>query len=244
MLEVTQYSGFGIEQTGLLNYRGVQFSSGNYATRGAGLTGLSDGSAFTLSYWIKAASSYSGRLLVSSSALFDLQGAGGTIYPPGWVGGPETISWGVSGLTLNQWNHVCVSYNGTAGSISAFVNDTSALSFSGGAGGTGAFSDTNYGLGATTGGILNLTASVSELWFHPSYIDLSNSANRRLFIDPLLRPADLGANGSRPLGGTQPILYLSVRSGQTLTDFLTNKGSGGNFTATGTPTVTTDGPGS
>lgn len=62
-------------------------------------------------------------------------------------------------------------------------------------------------------------------------MDFSVESNRRKFIDADGCPVALGNNGETPTG-SQPILYLSG----TVSEFGTNKGSGGDFTATGSPT--------
>ena len=56
-------------------------------------------------------------------------------------------------------------------------------------------------------------------------------ANRRKYITATVKPVDLGSDGSNP--GSQPIVYLSVRSNDAATVFATNKGTGGNFSITG-----------
>ena len=68
-----------------------------------------------------------------------------------------------------------------------------------------------------------------------SFFDLSDAANRQKFHDVSGNPVDLGADASS-VTGTQPEIYLSIRSGGTPTDFLTNLGSsGGTFQSTFTP---------
>ena len=111
------------------------------------------------------------------------------------------------------------------------------------------FDDTAISLGTSTftiGEILDITNSewyvmeslgdasyISDLayiWFdNSSAMDISIEANRRKFIDANGCPVNLGASGQTPTG-SQPILYLNGDS----TEFYINKGSGGNFTESGT----------
>ena len=74
---------------------------------------------------------------------------------------------------------------------------------------------------------------MAEVWFDDSYIDFSTEANRRKFATAGGKPVDVGTDGSTPTGG-QPIIYLSVRPGDAAADFVTNRGTGGNFTQNGT----------
>ncbi len=80
------------------------------------------------------------------------------------------------------------------------------------------------------GAIYKHEGAISELYFDPTtYMDLSVESNRRKFISASGLPVPLGADGSLPTGN-QPILYLPDG------DASDNKGSGGDFTAVGSPT--------
>lgn len=76
--------------------------------------------------------------------------------------------------------------------------------------------------------------TIAELYFAPGqYLDFSVTANRRKFISPNLRPVPLGADGSIPTGSA-PIAYQRLSSIDSVSSFATNRGTGGNFTITGT----------
>lgn len=57
----------------------------------------------------------------------------------------------------------------------------------------------------------------------PSFVDLTNAANRRKFISRELQPVDLGDTGTLPFG-YQPAMYMSIRPGGAATDILNNLG--------------------
>ena len=73
---------------------------------------------------------------------------------------------------------------------------------------------------------------VCDLWKDSAYFDLSDSSNLEKFIKDG-KPVDLGDDGSGPTGSS-PVWYQSVREGESAADFMTNKGTGGDLTLTGT----------
>lgn len=94
--------------------------------------------------------------------------------------------------------------------------------------------------GLVPGGALD--GCLAEFFVHFGvFIDWSNSANRDKVIAGG-RPVDPGATGSL-VTGSQPLVYLSVRPGEAVTAFPTNRGSGGSFgTTSGTPALSSTNP--
>ena len=89
---------------------------------------------------------------------------------------------------------------------------------------------------------LHFNGALSELYFAPGqYLDIGQSTNRALFRTALGTPADLGQNGEYPTGST-PLAYMGLRKGSSLEAFVQNRGSGGAFTFTGSPTRSTASP--
>lgn len=125
-------------------------------------------------------------------------------------------------------------FNDVAASFSK--NDTSAAFNIG-------YADTSHSVGASNSGSLKITADIAELYYAPDqYLDFTIASNRRKFITAGARPVDLGATGTLPTG-SQPQHYLSVRTGGVASDFLTNRGSGGNFSvAAGALTLSATNP--
>ena len=142
-------------------------------------------------------------------------------------------------LVAHGWQHWLFSWNTTGSKRHLYLNDVEGLaagSISEDALGDLANSTPKWAVGATTTGGSDFNGQISELYFDPTtYTDLSVEANRRKFITESGHAADLGTDGSKPTG-TSPILYLPDG------DATDNKGTGGNFTKTGTPTAVA-GPG-
>lgn len=98
------------------------------------------------------------------------------------------------------------------------------------------------GIGATHGGFVPFSGDMAELWFSSNqYLDLSVTSNRRKFITAGIHPVDLGSTGSTPTG-TQPDIYCSVRAAGSATDFATNRGTKGNYTISGSLTLSSTNP--
>jgi len=91
------------------------------------------------------------------------------------------------------------------------------------------YTSTNWAVGAITDGTTKLNGCLAEVYMaFGQYLDFSSSANRRKFISATGKPVDLGATGALPTG-SQPTVYLNNPAAS----FGTNKGSGGDFTITG-----------
>ncbi len=96
--------------------------------------------------------------------------------------------------------------------------------------GTIDYTSTDWRIGAKNDASLDFNGQLSEFYFAPGqFLDITDSANRLLFIDSNGFPVSLGADGSAPTG-LQPLIYLPNG------DATSNQGSGGDFAATGTPT--------
>lgn len=99
-----------------------------------------------------------------------------------------------------------------------------------------------FGFGAAPNGTAPINAEVALVYLNiAEYLDITSASNRRKFFDANGKPVDLGSDGSNPTG-SQPILYFAKRSGESASDFATNKGSGGGFTITGTLTDAASSP--
>lgn len=71
--------------------------------------------------------------------------------------------------------------------------------------------------------------------------NITVKANRRKFISANGKPVFLGTDGSKPTG-TPPIVFLSQQRNDTPNTFNINRGTGGDFTITGTLTESTTSP--
>lgn len=83
-----------------------------------------------------------------------------------------------------------------------------------------------------------LNGCLSTYWFDSNqFLDITVTANRRLFTAANGAPIPLGADGSKPTG-TPPLLYFD----NPYTSFNINRGTGGNFLVFGTPGECADAP--
>lgn len=88
-------------------------------------------------------------------------------------------------------------------------------------------------IGAADAGANKFNGYMAEVYMNfAEYLDITVEANRRKFISAAGKPVELGDTGALPTG-SQPICYQSVRPGDSASDFITNRGSGGNFTENG-----------
>lgn len=221
--------------------------SADYFTRGAGLTGATDSKLMTFSCWVYIESGLGGRLIASSDSL----GGGGSVTRIVLGGadnrfslnghnaaGTDILNLNSSPLGAGRWHHVMGSVDlANTGSRHIYVNGASDLAvvntFTND---TIDFTKADWGVGALPSGASLLNGRLAELWFAPGvYIDLSIAANRLKFLDAYGRPARLGATGNLPTGSA-PLVYLSGE----IDEWSVNKGTGGNFVASGAPEGLTD----
>jgi hypothetical protein len=141
-----------------------------------------------------------------------------------------------------SWIHVLMSWRLSTGTGQLYINDVADLAASPTlTSGSVQLNCNNWTCGAPVGLSSRLNGALAELYLAPTYLDLSVESNRRKFSTADGKPADLGANGSTPTGSA-PLIYLSLRSGDAVTDFATNRGGGGNFGITGTLDLVTPSP--
>lgn len=210
-------------------------------TRGAGLTGSADGTAFFFSFWINLNDPGSGQVYATTAGEVVLAISATPkvfITAENAVGSPIQICVNFTSttatVTRNAWEHWSGSFDVTNAAnrwmrkngvtetitVSTFINEQ--LNFAVG----------NHGIGANPGGGSPLEASLAEIWIDHQWIP-NTDANVFKFISGAGGfPVDLGSDGTTP-GFGQPIMYFSRRNG--VADFATNKGDGGGFTVTGTP---------
>ena len=137
-----------------------------------------------------------------------------------------------SAPTVGVWHHVLASWDTVASAGKMFIDDVDVT-------GTTLFASAtpiNYSaLPAQVGGYdagtfpaTRINATIDDLWFDDTFIDLTVEANRRDFIGPLKEQVGLGANGRRPTG-SRPILFLTHGPN----NYGTNEGTGGSYSIVG-----------
>ena len=224
---------------GVYPYASDYDGTNDYATRGAVLTGSADGKQGTVSIWhridggdgavrvllgdattVGGATARIGLYFNTDNKLYvDAYNAAGVL-----IMRLGTVTAYTAGAT---WRHFIYSWDLTSvGKRHLYVTDVSDIAAPTYTNDTIDYTTADFSVGALASGGSKANGCISELFFHPTYIDLSVEANRRKFITATGKPAFLGANGSLPLG-VQPLLYAPDGNP------VTNRGSGGNFTLTG-----------
>lgn len=248
MLMVNQLAGFGGGYSQrLVICDSADFDGSNdYMLRGAALTGVVDGKKGILSFWI--------RLDGGDDSLQFVFGAKAAVGNPVAVARDSSNVFGVSGnnsasvsilnirtastyVSSGTWRHILASWDlGTAGARHLYVNDVSDLSVTTFTNDTIDYAQASpdWSVGATAAAASKLNGCIAELYFNTvDYFDLSVTSNRRKFISDTLKPVYLGATGELPTNAA-PAVYLHLDDGEAVANFATNRGTGGDFTITGT----------
>lgn len=219
----------------------------DYMTRGAGLTGAADSKTGIFSAWIRLDGGDGGimRLLTGSTTL---GGAGERVaifrnstntffvqmYDSGGVGrlNVNTVATYTSGAT---WRHILSSWDmAVTNTVHLYVNDVSDLNINTHSDAALDYTLADFAVGSDPDGTEKLNACLAELYFAPGqYLDFSNVYFRRKFISASGKPAHLGTTGALPTG-TAPLVYQHLDDAEAVADFATNRGTGGDFTITGT----------
>ena len=241
-------AGYMRQEPGLTEYgnlsnvtRYVTFDRSAYMIRNAELTGAADSKVGTVACRIRFNSASDGI----HQSIISYTGGNFAFYKftdnkiyifaknsanVGIFNNPTSVAYtGASG-----WLNILISFDMTGSIAQMYVNDISvadtAVLFTND---TIDYTRTNTAIGAEVSTNNPLDADVDFIWQDQTVaIDFSVTANRRKFFDAQGLPADLGSDGSTPTG-TAPIIY--VADGVPAT-FITNKGTGGGFTLTGTLT--------
>lgn len=222
---------------------GADFDGTNdYMTRGA-LTGAVDSKTGILSAWIRLDGGDGTDMMIFDGIAGLLSGLQRTIgnkfliefQSPGSTGAAElSIITTSSYVASATWRHVLFSWDTAALASHCYVNDVNdkgAVTISNIA---LDYTDANWAIGTAQALDKRLNGCLAEFYFAPGqYLDFAVVANRRKFISAKGKPVHLGVNGALPTG-TAPIIYLGVRKEEAVGNFSINRGTGGNFTITGT----------
>ena len=211
--------------------------------RGAGLTGAADSKTGILSAWCRLDGGDGANIYILSNSEV---GTGVTLFRAAanifQINGMNTAGTFILQLastttytTAATWLHVLASWNLATASASLYINGVSDL-----AGGptltddTIDYTKTDCYIGNAFTGTVDWNGCLAEFYFAPGqYLDFSLVANRRKFIDSAGKPVHLGTTGALPTG-TAPLVYLHLDDGEAVANFATNRGTGGNFSITGT----------
>lgn len=218
----------------------------DYAARGADLTGAVDGKegSAVISFRKDGGDGASRMFLrnagtgAASVLRFSINLEAGNTFTVGAQNAADTeilrLNSTATYTVSSAWKTVLVSWNLATGAAHMYEFDTNIL-----AGSPTLTNDnidyiggTDFAIGAAVGGNNKWNGALAEIWFDDSYIDFSVEANRRKFISATGRPVDLGSDGSLPTGSA-PLIYLHLDDGEAANNFVTNAGTGGGFTLTG-----------
>ena len=220
--------------------------SADYMTRGAGLTGAADSKSGILSAWLRidgSSSSSQYTVLGSQSQRFAFfRSATSTLLA---VTGYSTTGTNILNIQTSAthtnsatWLHCLFSWDLSTTTGNLYINDVDAMDRTAGffvlTNGTLDYTDTDWITGASSvTGSNKFDGCLAELYFAPGqYLDISIANNRRKFITASGKPVYLGTDGAGPTG-TAPLVYFHLDPAETVADFATNRGTGGNFTITG-----------
>ena len=225
----------------------------DYMTRGAGLTGAADSKLGIASLWhridggdgairslLSAATTLAGadfRFELSISAANKFQVAGRN------SAGTLILNLLSSAHTAGaSWLHILMSWDMGNAASHLYVNDVSDKTSSTFTDDTIDYTWADCAVGARPDGSVKLDGCLAELYLAPGqYLDFSNVYNRRKFISASGKPVHLGTTGALPTG-TAPLVYQHLDDAEAVADFATNRGTGGDFTITGTLATGSDSP--
>lgn len=210
-------------------FNGVSFSSGDYLTRSSALTGVVDADAAMGSFWYRSTrdGSYepiftgignSFIIAKNASNVLRFQISSGIFLD--MTGGTITVADG--------WKHILWAFDISAALALIYVDDvdvTSVSTIAGGGNGDFTASTWYQGRNAALFGEFD----IGQFWMKlGSALDISVEANRRKFVSSGVTPKTLGADGSNP--GLTPEVFFHGNASA----YLANRGTGGDFTLTGT----------
>jgi hypothetical protein len=235
--------------------------SDDYLTESGGLTGAANSKSGLLSVWVYLTDTTEAQQSVIDSTYFSLQyiaangyqllarNASATVILRSQLAG-NWNTWPRNGTvepflhhriqTNHGWVHHLIGWDLATGTVQWCINggpplqrDITVTDDS-----IGYATATTWRVGADAGTPTTFfEGRLAQLYMtQGETLDLSDTDQRQKFIDLRGRPVTLGSDGSTPTG-TAPIIFLPFASTATIG---TNAGTGGNFTATSSPTVSTD----
>lgn len=216
----------------------ADFDGTDYMTRGAGFTGAADSKTGIVSAWIRLDGGDAAFLRVIAIATFALhRNSSNKFAVLGYTSGLSnilSIPTSSSYLLGATWYHVLASWDLANAVGHMYINDVSDVGTTVLTNDTIDYTAADWGVGADPDGTELMDGCMSEIYFAPGqYLDFSIIGNRRKFITSGGKPVYLGSNGGLPTG-TAPILYSHLGDGETVANFATNRGSGGDLSITGT----------
>lgn len=212
--------------------------------RGAGLTGAADSKTGIFSGWVRldGGNATAMRLIAHMVALTDAgnrcrcsrQATNVFLFTMTDAAGATQVQFSTVNTYLAgpTWLHVLASWNaGVATHL--YVNDVSDITTTTNINTTLDYTTGQVGTGGDGNSTLRMNGCFADFYWAPGqFLDFSVTDNRRKFIDARRRPVNLGSDGSRPTG-TAPLIFHHLDKGEAANNFALNRGTGGDFTVTG-----------
>jgi len=214
---------------------GSSFGGSTYALRGGNLTGVSDGKQFTFSAWFKPASGTDGQemqIIDATGTSFFLRRD--TSNRLDLIVRDTSAAIAIRMITSDTytagvWHHVMIAAN-TASNTCLFYVDDAVPSFSVDtqpSNQTLDFTPGEWAIGSRTATTSKWEGCLAEVYWQDDFSNLALDRSRLEFILLNGRPAYLGQTGEKPTGTAAKIYAPNG-------DASDNKGTGGDFTLTGT----------
>jgi len=212
-------------------------------SRSSDLSGNADGKTFTFSCWVFLTPKIDDnqRMLYatdsSDNGIMIYIQANNTLGIEAWNGGVRTLQLATSTVIgTNVWTNILVSldfanssnryiyFNDAAATVSYYTYNNANVEFT---------RPTHY-IGVWGNGTARwFYDDMAHMYLDYTYRDLSTESNRRIFID-----ANGGSTSASSLTALNPIMYIPMTTAYAVGK---NAGTGGDFTANGSPTIVENG---
>ena len=204
--------------------------------RGADLTGNADTKNAIISFWIRRNGGAGSKqtILNNLNGLLETYiGTDNKIHLEATGGGSKRCDINTTATILvdGSWHHVMMSFNGTSQHV--YVDGVSSKTSTTNVDATIDWTMDNWYMGASQTPSYYLNADVADLIFDNTYLDLSQSSNRALFINTDGDPVDPGSDGSTAIVAGSPLIVFN----KALASWHTNAGTGEGFTEVGALTA-------
>jgi len=229
----------------------------DYMRRVGGLTGAADSKSGIFSVWVRFDSIPAlGRIFCGNTTLGGgsatnqvrsaITGSGGAVqFLAADAGGTVATLQLPSATTFTAgatWHHLLWAWDVAVPMRQFYLDGVSDISGEASTNTTLDFTSADWGIAANCDGSSKSSICLADLYFAPGQVlDISVAANLRKFISATGKPVNVGADGSVPTG-TAPIVFLHLDKGAAASAFATNRGTGGDFTITGSLDIASTSP--
>ena len=215
----------------------------DYLSRSSDLTGNADGKTLTFSCWVflPAARDSNQRVLYATDSsdngvLFNVDQSN-YLGLEAWNGGVRTLQGTTTTkIGTNVWTHILVSMDmANSSNRHVYLNDVAAsVTWSTYNNANIEFTRPTHYIGVWGNGTArHFYDDMAHFYLDYTYRNLSTESNRRIFID-----ANGGSTSASSLAALNPIMYLPMTTAYAVGK---NAGTGGDFTANGSPTIVENG---